>query len=223
MKTLKLNPFVNRCFSALLILLAVLIISVEPAQSQERNLDRELLVYILPGSLELPAEEKGTISVNRAEIASGKLASTLNQLSISGIEKSFPGWNAKDSVRVLESGKVVHRPKFHRVFTMHLPSGVSAEEAIEKLENIPGVVYAHKHGTGQLESDTYYSDQWHLKNTGQAGGTSSADIKAEQAWNIFTGSSSIKIGIFDSGVDLDHVDLDGKATGDTYDWVTTDP
>lgn len=223
MKTLKLNPFVYRRFSSLLLVLAVLILSVEPVQSQDRNLDRELLVYILPDSLELPAEEKGRIGLNRAEIASGKLAATLNQLSISGIEKSFPDWNAKDSVRVLESGKVVHRPKFHRVFTMHLPPGVSADKAIKKLESIPGVVYAHKHGTGQLETDTYYSDQWHLKNTGQAGGTAGADIKAEQAWSIYTGSSSIKIGIFDSGVDLDHIDLDGKATGDTYDWVTTDP
>lgn len=197
--------------------------AAEPAQSQERDLDREILVYILPDSLELPAEEKGRVGLQRAEIASENLSAKLQELSISAIEKSFPNWNAKDSVRVLESGRVVHRPTFHRVFTMHLPSRMSADEAIKKLESIPAVVYAHKHGNGQLEIDTYYPDQWHLNNTGQSGGTAGADIQAEDAWSIFTGSSTIKIGIFDSGVDLNHVDLAGKTTGDSYDSITTDP
>jgi hypothetical protein len=56
-------------------------------------------------------------------------------------------------------------------------------------------------------NDTYFSDQWGLNNTGQYGGTIGIDIKATQAWNITTGSSSVKIAILDSGVDLWHPDL----------------
>jgi subtilisin family serine protease len=56
-------------------------------------------------------------------------------------------------------------------------------------------------------NDTYFSNQWGLKNTGQSGGTAGMDIKAEQAWTITTGSSSRKIAILDTGVDLNHPDL----------------
>jgi subtilisin family serine protease len=55
--------------------------------------------------------------------------------------------------------------------------------------------------------DTYFPQQWGLNNTGQYGGTSGIDIKANQAWNITTGSPNIKIAILDSGVDLTHPDL----------------
>ena len=51
-------------------------------------------------------------------------------------------------------------------------------------------------------TDTYYSQQWALNNTGQAGGTSDIDIKAEQAWGITSGLPNIRIAILDVGVDL---------------------
>jgi len=147
----------------------------------------------------------------------------LRDIGINNLERAFPEWEAADSIRVLESERIVHRPSFHRVYIMHLPNGISSDEAVELLEKEPSVVYAHPHLNAQLETDTYYTDQWHLNNTGQAGGTAGADIRAEQAWNIFTGSSDIKIGIFDSGVDLNHVDLAGKATGDPHVFSSTNP
>jgi subtilisin family serine protease len=55
-------------------------------------------------------------------------------------------------------------------------------------------------------NDTYFNNQWGLKNTGQSGGTAGIDIKAEQAWTITTGSNR-KIAIIDVGVDLNHPDL----------------
>jgi hypothetical protein len=55
--------------------------------------------------------------------------------------------------------------------------------------------------------DTYFDQQWGLKNTGQFGGTIGIDIKAEQAWTIAQGSSNIKIAVVDLGVDLTHPDL----------------
>jgi subtilisin family serine protease len=56
-------------------------------------------------------------------------------------------------------------------------------------------------------NDKYFNQQWGLKNTGQSGGTSGIDIKAEQAWTITTGSPAIRIAILDTGVDLNHPDL----------------
>jgi hypothetical protein len=54
--------------------------------------------------------------------------------------------------------------------------------------------------------DPLFPNQWHLKNTGQGGGSSDVDIDAEQAWNLTTGSSNIIIAIIDGGVE-DHEDF----------------
>ncbi len=48
---------------------------------------------------------------------------------------------------------------------------------------------------------------WGLQNTGQAGGIPGADIGATAAWNTTTGSSSIVVGVVDTGIDYTHPDL----------------
>ena len=61
--------------------------------------------------------------------------------------------------------------------------------------------------------DPRFNRQWHLKNEGtpvQGNGTPGADIDAEAAWAITTGSSNVKIAIIDSGVDTLHPELLGK-------------
>jgi subtilisin family serine protease len=70
-------------------------------------------------------------------------------------------------------------------------------------------------------NDTYYSNQWALNNTGQTGGTSDADMDAAEAWNITTGSSSVIVGILDSGTDWMHEDIGFGA--DTYQNVYLNP
>ena len=54
--------------------------------------------------------------------------------------------------------------------------------------------------------DTYFSDQWHLENTGQDGGVSGEDVNITGAWNEVLGTG-IVIGIVDDGLEWDHPDL----------------
>lgn len=58
-----------------------------------------------------------------------------------------------------------------------------------------------------VPNDALYPDQWHLNNTGQRGGTVDADIDAEEAWDITRGDSGIIIAVIDSGVQIQHEDL----------------
>ncbi len=63
-------------------------------------------------------------------------------------------------------------------------------------------------------SNTYYTDQWGLNNTGQRGGTAGIDINAPEAWVLTEGSNNIVIAVLDNGVDVDHEDLeDNLLTG----------
>ncbi len=61
-----------------------------------------------------------------------------------------------------------------------------------------------------VPSDPLYAQQWHLRNSGQNGGTPGADIKAVPAWNLTLGSSAITIAVIDTGIDIDHEDLRGR-------------
>jgi hypothetical protein len=49
-------------------------------------------------------------------------------------------------------------------------------------------------------NDPYFSQQYHLKNTGQTGGTAGVDINAEPAWGISTGEG-IRVAVIDDGVE----------------------
>ena len=71
-------------------------------------------------------------------------------------------------------------------------------------------------------NDSAFGELWGLVNSGQAvkgvTGTPDADIDAEQAWNVTTGSSSVVVGILDTGVDFSHPDLGGSQTTSQVMW-----
>ncbi len=53
-------------------------------------------------------------------------------------------------------------------------------------------------------NDPYYSSQWYLNQANDH------DIDMPEAWDLSTGSSSVIVGILDSGTDWAHTDLDGN-------------
>ena len=55
-------------------------------------------------------------------------------------------------------------------------------------------------------NDTYFSNQWHLENTGQDNGVAGEDVNITGAWNDVLGTG-IVIGIVDDGLEWDHADL----------------
>lgn len=64
---------------------------------------------------------------------------------------------------------------------------------------------------GATPNDSFYSLLWGMNNTGQTvnrdRGTANADIDANLAWDVWTGSSSFVVGVVDSGILLNHQDL----------------
>ena len=92
-------------------------------------------------------------------------------------------------------------------------SDESTEQLIDRLQDDSRVEYVVPNylrkvfDTTPLQyipNDSFFVDQWGLNNV------SDKDIDAPEAWNIFKGSSSVIVGILDTGADFTHPDLVGN-------------
>lgn len=71
-----------------------------------------------------------------------------------------------------------------------------------------------------IPNDPYFSQQWHLRNTGQGQGKSGTDVAIVNTWDTYKGTG-VTIGIVDDGVQLTHPDLAPNADSNSshhYDW-----
>lgn len=121
---------------------------------------------------------------------------------------------ATDASSILENNGCKVERSYGLVSNLHLitvTDGSDLKVKAKSLENYREVIYAEPnhifHATQNIPNDAGFGGLYGMNNTGQNGGTIDADIDAPEAWDIATGSSTIVVGIIDSGLDYDHPDL----------------
>ena len=212
---------VKKTLSVFLLIVGILLI-LHPLGYGDRRSEifREVIVMFKAGALQFP---KGldSGSLDQIQILSPQVESILKKHNAEMIMKAFPEFELADTLGFTPDGRPVYLCDLSEIYKIRLPEGVSRDSLIRDLTTLPEAVYAEPNGVAQPAAPVYPNDQlfeqgyqWNLYNYGQSGGTVDADINAPEAWEIFTGSSGVKIGIIDGGVENWHEDLSGKVSGD---------
>lgn len=93
-------------------------------------------------------------------------------------------------------------------------------ESVESME----VSATPQDGPGSF--DPFFTDQWHILNTGQEGGTAGEDLNVSPVWSMALRGEGIRIAVVDDGLEINHEDLATNiATGLSHNYLdgSTDP
>jgi len=115
-----------------------------------------------------------------------------------------------------ESARTIRSLRIPGTWLVETAPGQSVAEAVASFETNPEVAYAEPNYLYQAlaaPNDPGYSSQWDWPR-----------ISAPQAWDITTGSASVKVAVVDTGIASRHEDLAANVVPG-YDWVggDTDP
>jgi outer membrane protein assembly factor BamB len=102
--------------------------------------------------------------------------------------------------------------RFSGLRVLRLPAGKNPQSALAELEATGRYEFVEVDSlrfSDASPSDPKVTDQtqWYLRNAGQAGGLSGADLNMEAAWDIRTDASTIIVAVIDSGARLTHQDI----------------
>ncbi len=156
------------------------------AQNFSANYFDGQIYFKIKNEAELPAK----YSSDKAEISDFEfLGNVAEQFEITKLRSSF--YFAKDE-------------NIRRVFRVYFNKVEEVEEFINYLKAQTQIEYAEK---VPLHKVTLTPNDLGPNNTGSSGQWSLYKIRAQQAWDISTGSSSIKVAIVDDAVQTTHPDL----------------
>ncbi|PKN01893.1 MAG: hypothetical protein CVU77_02870 [Elusimicrobia bacterium HGW-Elusimicrobia-1] len=120
--------------------------------------------------------------------------------------------------------------KKRKVRRIKIKKGKTIAESVADFRKNPLVEHAQPNYIYYLNAvpnDTSFNQLWGLKNTGQTvdgtAGTADADIDADYAWDITTGTTAVVVAVIDSGIAAANPDLSANIwAGSGYDFFDDD-
>jgi subtilisin-like proprotein convertase family protein len=112
-------------------------------------------------------------------------------------------------------------------YVLMFPGSVTGAQASDRLAKLAGLSFSYPLIARQQQSrfipnDPLFNQEWHLRNTGQRGGTPGADVNVTPAWDINQGFG-VTVGVVDDGVQYTHPDLSANYdSADSFDFDDND-
>lgn len=126
---------------------------------------------------------------HHASFFSGAISSNL---PVTEVRQMFPNHTAP---KELKNGQV----NLSLIYALHVADGIEVNELINSLQNKEVFEYVERQVIHQIDftpNDPSINNQGYL-----------AQVNAYSAWDVSAGSATVKVGIVDSGTDMDHPDL----------------
>jgi subtilisin family serine protease len=135
------------------------------------------------------------------------------------LKKVFPNMTSADSVSISRMGEPIRIPDFWETFILTIPDTTSIFKASRALSGINGTRFSEPNYVSKLASvpdDNFYS-----VNQGSLHPTityPNGHINVENAWDIETGKPFVRIGVYDTGIDQNHDELNGGKIAGGYNY-----
>ncbi len=139
------------------------------------------------------------------EITTSKIEVSTNALSAANTDNVQKEIIEKDALTLATNDIKKEYADFHKIISVELNTDSKAEvlNAVKLIEKNDSVLAVHPDYLAQpsasIANDTYFNDQWSIGNA-----------SIDDAWDITTGSSSVKVGVIDDGINRNHPDLSGN-------------
>jgi subtilisin family serine protease len=184
---------------------------------------RDVIVMFRPGVVSLLGSSIGG-PLDSVVISPWTTANTLRTHRVLRLDKANPSFTLADTLQESRAGDIVTVPNEFDIYVLTLEDTSLVAGLVDSLEADPWVVFAERNGElppsdcppDPVPNDLKYQDgfQWNLNNCFP--GFTASDISAPEAWEITTGSPSVKIGLVDHGIYRPHPDFAGRIiSGDT--------
>ncbi len=138
-------------------------------------------------------------------VANNSLARSDTSISANDTLEAMDDRVIKDNAELIAKSEMYKGySNFNKIIHIELntTSKQSVLDAIAELEKNDNILVAEPNfilESCKTTNDTYYYDQWAPDN-----------ISLPSAWNVTTGSSSVKVGVIDDGINASHPDLAGN-------------
>jgi len=123
------------------------------------------------------------------------------------------GMQAQSSVLASQGLTVARRYTLTDAVLVDLPRGASVAQVAGILTANASVAHVepnYRYDPFYTPNDVRFDELYGLHNTRQTGGSLDSDIDAPEAWDITTGDTNIIVAVIDTGVELQHEDLQGQ-------------
>jgi len=173
---------------AAMLVLAFLSLCTTPASAEQVNAHQDGAYAYAPGRLLVRFTPQVKVSMEKSSLLTSGLP-TLDALL------------AAQHVRTAASLFGEHSP-LSQIYLLELPADADVLSAVDELAKSPYIEWAEPDYlayAAAVPNDPLLSQQWALDQ-----------ISAPAAWDVVTGAPAVVIAVLDSGIDVDHPDLDAR-------------